>query len=167
MLTTMRDETGYYLAQEEIRQTSEQLQKEHHELGAKNEALREILDHLQEDKNRYRHDLSSRIDNLLRPVIAKLHANGGHLDAEGTSLLEQRLGMITSNDIEVFKDNLSKLSAREREVSDLIQQGSSSREIAQTLGLSPETVNKHRQSIRRKLQIDHRGINLSSYLRSK
>jgi DNA-binding CsgD family transcriptional regulator len=163
----MRDETEYYLAQEELRKASEQLQREHQELIARNETLRETLDHLQEDKSRYRHELSSRIDNLLRLAIARFRANLGQLNAEDASILEQRLGMITSHEGEGFEDNLSKLSPRESEVCRLIQQGSSSREIAQSLGLSPETVNKHRQSIRRKLQIDHREINLSSYLRSK
>jgi DNA-binding CsgD family transcriptional regulator len=43
----------------------------------------------------------------------------------------------------------------------------STKEIASTLDLSPETVHKHRQSIRKKLQIDRRGVSLASFLRTR
>ena len=41
------------------------------------------------------------------------------------------------------------------------------KQIAEELDLSSQTVHKHRQSIRRKLQIDHREINMATYVRSQ
>jgi RNA polymerase sigma factor (sigma-70 family) len=81
--------------------------------------------------------------------------------------LETRLNSVIKDDIDQFQNNLAKLTPRELDICELIQEGKTSKEIAESLGLSPETIHKHRQAIRRKLQIDHRGINLSSYLRSR
>ena len=44
-------------------------------------------------------------------------------------------------------DLLGRLTAREREVLELITKGFTSREIAETLGLSPRTVESHRAHI--------------------
>ena len=40
-------------------------------------------------------------------------------------------------------------------------------EIAGKLGVSPRTVHKHRQLIRRKLQLGNKNVNLSTYLRAR
>jgi len=167
LLTTARDVTAEVTAMRELSETTCRLQAEHQELTEKHHALAETLDHLQRDKNKYRHELASRVDNLLRPLIRKLAAMGGRLNTEDLRLLEHRLEVISVEEVDDFQENLEKLSPRERDVCELIRGGARSREIARRLGLSPETVNKHRQAIRRKLQIDHRGINLSSYLRSR
>jgi len=45
------------------------------------------------------------------------------------------------------------LSAREREVLDLIAEGRSSKEIAGILGISVKTVSFHRENIKRKLGV--------------
>jgi PAS domain S-box-containing protein len=166
LLTTARDVTAEVVALEGLERTTARLQEEHHALLDKNIALAQTLDHLQRDKNIYRHNLASRVDNLLRPMFAKLDAGKGRLAREDLRLLDQRLDMIATDHVEGLRDNLTRLSPREREVCDFIRNGIPTREIAQRLGVSPDTVNKHRQSIRRKLQIDHRGINLASYLRS-
>jgi PAS domain S-box-containing protein len=167
MITTARDITAEVASREKLRRATELLQAEHQQLLDKNLALRQILDHLQEEKSSYRHDLTSRVENLLRPLMNRLRDSGGHLGRADVMLLAQRVEMIVNRDVDGFQNNLAKLSARERDVCALIRDGLSTRRIAQQLGLSPETVNKHRQSIRRKLQIDHRGINLASFLRSR
>lgn len=46
---------------------------------------------------------------------------------------------------------MNRLSTREREILDLVLQGSSSRQIADRLGLSVRTVDNHRSTIHRKL----------------
>jgi PAS domain S-box-containing protein len=167
MMAVSRDVTEEVMASEKLKRTSDELRDEHQLLLEKNVALRELLDHLQQDKSSYRHELSSGIDNLLRPLLGKLTANGGGLVPEDIDLLEQRVDMVGCTRIGEGRGNLAQLTRRERDVCGLIQKGLSSRVMAQTLGLSHETINKHRQSIRRKLQIDHRGINLTSYLRSR
>ena len=56
---------------------------------------------------------------------------------------------------------------RELQVCEMIRNSLSSKEIADELGISLETVNKHRESIRNKLQITHSKVNLGAYLKSR
>lgn len=53
------------------------------------------------------------------------------------------------------KDYENVLSQREREVLRLIDQGKLSKEIADQLSISINTVNRHRQNILEKLNVDH------------
>jgi DNA-binding CsgD family transcriptional regulator len=51
-------------------------------------------------------------------------------------------------------------------VADLIQQGSSSKEIAALLGLSIRTIESHRKNIRAKLGLANKKENLRGFLQS-
>jgi PAS domain S-box-containing protein len=166
MLTCIRDITDQMAAHRELEQISLQLQKDHALLVEKNAALRDLLEHVQDQKNEFRHSLTAAISDLLQPIIDRLRSNGGRLSGDDLDRMEHRLEMIRRRHVQETENNLARLTPRERGICELIREGLSSRQIAQKLGVSPETVNKHRQSIRRKLQIDHRGINLTTYLRS-
>jgi two-component system, LuxR family, response regulator FixJ len=52
-----------------------------------------------------------------------------------------------------YDDSLSRLSAREREVLELMIDGGSSKEIGRKLEISPKTVDVHRANILRKLEV--------------
>ena len=52
------------------------------------------------------------------------------------------------------------LTTRETEILDLIAQGFTSKQIARRLGISPYTVNTHRDNLRRKLGV-HNGAQLA------
>jgi DNA-binding CsgD family transcriptional regulator len=167
MLATVRDVTDQKHAEAELLRATEQLQREHKELTEKNIALKQILDHIEADKTQYRHEVAARVEDLMRPIVQRLKQHDGRLTPAELELLESRLSSIIKEDIDQFQNNLAKLTPRELDICEFIQQGKTSKEIADGLGLSTETIHKHRQAIRRKLQIDHRGINLSSYLRSR
>jgi len=49
-----------------------------------------------------------------------------------------------------------RLSSRERGIVELIAQGQSNKEIARTLGITPETVKSHIKSVFTKLEVDKR-----------
>lgn len=57
-------------------------------------------------------------------------------------------------DIETARRRLAKLSAREREVLELLVEGKSNREVAERLCVSEKTVESHRSRIRAKLEVD-------------
>jgi PAS domain S-box-containing protein len=166
LLAVTRDITDRVVADERLRQTTEQLRQEHQELLRKNIALNEILGHIDEDKEQYRHEICANIDNLLRPTVRKLQQDG-RLSRRDVDVLVQGLDEITGKHIDEYRNNVSKLTPRELDILDMIRTGRSSKQIADSLGLSSQTVHKHRQSIRRKLQLDHREINLAAYLRSQ
>ncbi len=166
MLAVTRDMTETREAEALLRETTEKLRRDHVELVRKNIALNEVLEHLESEKEQYRHELCSSVDNLIRPVLRKMHDNGRLSPREIDQLLHS-LDEVTGRHIDQFKNNVSKLTPRELDILEMIRAGRSSKQIADGLGLSAQTVHKHRQSIRRKLQIDHREINLAAYLRSQ
>lgn len=165
-LAVTRDITDRVMADEKLRRTTDQLRLEHQELHRKNIAFQEVLGHMNEDKAKYRHDICTNIENLLRPTVRKLQQEG-RLSRREVDILVHGLGEITGQHIDVYRNNVEKLTPREMDILDMIRTGRSSKQIADALGLSSQTVHKHRQSIRRKLQLDHREINLAAYLRTQ
>ena len=167
MVAVTRDITEGKHAEEKLRLASEQLQSDHKALTEKNIALKQILDHLEHAKNAYRHRVAANVKDLIGPIIETLRKSGGQLKPGEIDLLEINLQRIVESDVDAHESNLSKLTARELDICELIKDGHSSKEIAETLGLSTQTVHKHRQTIRRKLQLNNKDINLAAYLRSR
>jgi PAS domain S-box-containing protein len=166
ILAVTRDVTQQKEAEEKLRELSETLRRDQVDFVRKNVALNEVLQHIEHEKQSYRHEIAANVDNLLRPMLRKLR-DEGRLDRRDIDLLERGLDEVTGRDIDQYKNNVSKLTPREFDILEMIRKGRSSKQIAEALNLSSQTVHKHRQSIRRKLQIDHREINLATYLRSQ
>jgi len=151
----------------ELKAAREHLEKERETLSEKNITLRQILEHMENDRAGFREELTSKIESLLLPVVEKLHQGDGQLSKREVDHLDETLRSILGREIDVFRRNLARLTAREFEVSEMIRNGLSSKEIASRLTISQETVHKHRESIRSKLQIKNSQVNLASYLKSK
>lgn len=167
MLSIARDVTLQKVVAMELKNAAQQLRVDHRELTEKNAALKQILDHLDNEKASHRHDVASSAKSLLQPILAKLKEAGGQLSPQYIERFEDALRRIGGEDIDDYEHNMSTLTGRELDVAELIRKGLSSKEIANKLSLSPQTVHKHRRSIRRKLQMDNKGINLAAYLRSR
>ena len=92
---------------------------------------------------------SGAVDYLEKPVDpdALLTAIRSALDADAA---HRR----TARDAEGTKQRLSILTARERQVMELVTTGCHNREIAATLGISPRTVEVHKARVMEKLQVD-------------
>ena len=145
----------------------EKLQQESESLVEKNIALNQILEHIGQDMAKFREELATSTENLLMPIVEKLKKSKGHLPLKEVDHLEDAIKSILGKEIDVFRKNLTHLTGRELEVCKMIRDGYSSKDIADTLFISLETVHKHRESIRRKLQIKHAHINLAAYLKSR
>jgi FixJ family two-component response regulator len=93
---------------------------------------------------------SGAVDFLEKPVDpdALLMAVRSALDADAA-------GRRTARDAEGVKQKLSILTARERQVMDLVAKGCHNREIAATLGISPRTVEVHKARVMEKLQVEN------------
>jgi RNA polymerase sigma factor (sigma-70 family) len=92
---------------------------------------------------------SGAVDYLEKPVDpdALLTAIRSALDADATQRRAAR-------DAEGATRRLSILSARERQVMELVAKGRHNREIAETLGISPRTVEVHKARVMEKLQVE-------------
>ena len=131
------------------------------------DCVREILAHIEKEKIDYRHNLSARVENLFTPLLDRLKETGGHLAPTEIQRLDEALQTIVEEDLSTFENNLAKLSPREFDICQMIKQGHSSKEMADQLGLSTQTIHKHRRTIRRKLELTNKDINLAAFLRSK
>jgi PAS domain S-box-containing protein len=160
-----RDITERKQYEEKLERTSRELERDQQELTEKNIALKQILDHIEQEKAEFRKDTSARIETVLKPVLAKLIENGGQLNKKDVAQLENGINSIIGADVDRFQENLTKLTPRELDICDLIKKGFSSKEIAAFLDVSVQTVHKHRQLIRRKLQLNNQDVNLAAYLR--
>ena len=91
---------------------------------------------------------SGAVDFLEKPVdpTALLAAVRTALDADAA---RRRAGM----EAEGAMQRLSVLTARERQVMELVAKGCHNREIAETLGISPRTVEVHKARVMEKLQV--------------
>jgi len=160
-----RDITERKQYEEKLERTSLELDRERQELTEKNIALKQILDHIEQEKTEFRKETSARIETVLKPVIDKLKSGAGKLNKKDIVQLENGIDSIVGADVDSFQENLTKLTPRELDICDLIKKGYSSKEIAAFLSVSVQTVHKHRQLIRRKLQINNQDVNLAAYLR--
>lgn len=89
------------------------------------------------------------IDFLEKPVAAD------RLVAQvRRGLAEDRRRRVARDKLQSIRSRFATLSPREREVMSLLARGTSNRDIASTLGISPRTVEHHREAVMRKMRVD-------------
>jgi FixJ family two-component response regulator len=102
---------------------------------------------------------SGAVDFLQKPVATeKLHATIARVLEADLQHCEELLARRN------LESRLSKLTAREREVCDLLALGKSTKEIASQLKINVKTVFVHRARVLEKMQVDNL-VALSSLLR--
>lgn len=134
-------------------------------LQEKNIALKEILGHIEEEKADFKQRIAESVDQYLLPVLSRIIESPEKISRSNLIVLSNSL-----KDLSTISGGItqlySKLSPREIEVCNLIKLGNTSKEIAETLNISPATVQKHREQIRRKLGLTNKDVNLPSHLKN-
>lgn len=133
-------------------------------LKEKNIALKEVLSHIEEEKKILKYEIGRFIRDGMIPAAKKIVNPDGSVNPGFYNLLLENLDQLSIEPgamIQAF----ANLTPREMEICNLIRSGASSKEIADSLSLSPLTVNKHRERIRKKLVISKKNINLASFLK--
>jgi PAS domain S-box-containing protein len=167
VLAIVRDITVHVETENSLKETNERLQAERALLGEKNAALRAILTQLEQQRIEFEERVCSSLEHMFAPYLQKLRSGNGRLNNRELAELEDAFESIVGKGVNTFKENYAKLSPREAEICELIAKGLSSKEISEALNVAPQTVHKHRETIRRKLRIQNLEINLSTYLRNK
>ena len=144
--------------------TLRQLQVERQALRDANAALHDSLVQSQKEKKMVGASIQAKIDKIITPIFYALQAEMNGNQLEYLELLKKNLEDIISPFVEGNQGITSKLSPAELLICNMIKHGFSTKEIATTRGISPATVNRHRESIRRKLGLTNRKLNLISYL---
>ena len=141
------------------------LQNHRQALEAKNIALRELLDRVDAEKRQLLQVIHGNFNRTVAPLIQRLLTSSDGRSRRQIEQLDENLRQIMSPLLRQLESEYDKLSPREAEVCSLIRNGLTSKEIAENLRVSVETVHKFRYQIRKKLGITNRRINLRSYLR--
>jgi len=112
--------------------------------------------------------ISHRIETLLLPTIEKIKREST-ADVRNTylDLMRDQLINLTSGFSKELDGRFLRLTRTEMKICKSIQLGLASKEIAQAMNISFETVQAHRRNIRKKLGLRGRKINLHTLLMSK
>lgn len=141
-----------------------QLVRERQALREANAALRTVLSRLEEEKTHLRRDVRENVERMLMPLVRELESTVPAAWRDDLRLLREGLDQIASPFVRGLVRANPSLTPTEVRVCEMIRGGMSTKDIARTRGVSPSTVHRQRESIRRKLGITGRRVNLSSYL---
>ncbi|MGB6068425.1 MAG: PAS domain S-box protein [Desulfomonilaceae bacterium] len=132
-----------------------------------NEALKVIIQGIEEQKKEVETRISHNLNLTVQPILEQLRSQD--LTEEANFLLRS-LEFNLANMLSPFGSNLAgnspSLTPREIRICEMVRSGLSSKQIAKVMGISPQTVLVHRKNIRRKLVLPKSRQNLASFLRA-
>ncbi len=152
--------------EKEIQNAKERLEIEGRAMEEKNIALRELVESFNRQKANIEKQVVGNIEEFILPAIRRLKAYSDKSLERSFEMVEANLHEIASPFASRLKTDFSKLSPRELEVCRMIKTGMTTKEIAQSLGLSHNTAQKYRELIRKKLGLTGKDVNLNTFLQS-
>ncbi len=173
---SQRDVTDRKKAQDELathRERLEELVKERTKdlenktqiLEELNAATRALLRHREEDRKELEERFVANMKNLILPYAEKMRRT--RLDERQLSylgIMETHLNEIMSPLMRTMQQH--NFTPTESQVASLIKDGRCTKEIAEIMGVAPSSIDTHRKSIRKKLGLSNKKVNLESHLRS-
>lgn len=155
-LCFQKDITARKAAEEELKAQTENLTE-------MNAALKVLLKHRENDRKEIEERLSLNIKELVLPYVEKLKT--AKLDATHTAyihIIDDHLREILSPFLIKLTSKHSHFTPREIQVAGFIKDGMTTKDIANILNVSTNSVDVYRQNIRKKLGISNKKVNLRS-----
>jgi len=150
----------------DLREANRAIQREHQALQEANIALRAVLSRLEEEKRGIKASVAANIQKVIMPIVFELELEVTGRQRSYVTLLRRSLQEITSPFLSQIARDHVQLTPVEIAISTMIRNGLSTKEIAQLRCISPATVRRHRENIRRKLSLKNRKANLATYLQA-
>ena len=154
-------------AEEALIKKDKELESRANKLEEMNTALNVLLDKRNEDKITLQEQVVTNVKKLAFPYVEKLKkSNLNNEQKIYAELIESSLDEIISPFSHQLSSPLIGLTSTEIKIADLVKRGKTTKEIAAFANLSPKTIERHRENIRKKINIKNKKINLQSYLSS-
>jgi DNA-binding CsgD family transcriptional regulator len=148
-------------------QAEEALKMKTVRLEEANTALNILLKKRAEDKKETEEKVLFNLKEMIMPYLEKLKNSGLNKKQKiCAEIIESNLNDIVSPFVRKLSRTCLKLTPSEIQVANLIRQDKCTKEIAEVMNLSARTVESYRDSIRKKVGIKHKKINLKTYLLS-
>jgi PAS domain S-box-containing protein len=162
-----RDTTKRKLFEEALKKKDDELERKSVSLLESNAALKVLLKQREADKIELERNVLSNVGEIIMPYIQELKKYPLTLHTRSCiDVIETNLANITSPFLRNITIKHFHLTPRETQVANLIKEGRTTKEIADFLNMSPGTIDFHRNSIRRKFNLNNKKVNLRSYLSS-
>ena len=130
-----------------------------------NTALKVLLDHHKNDQKEFEKTITANMKNRVAPYVEKLrHTPLDTGQAALVEIIERGIQEIASPFLKNITSRYAHFTRREIEIIDLIKDGKTTKEIADTLHMGKRTVDSHRDNIRKKFEVTDKKVNLRSYL---
>jgi len=150
----------------DLRAAHRAIQREHQALQEANIALRTVLARLEEEKKGIKASVAANIQKVIMPIVFELELEVTGRQRSYVTLLRRSLQEIASPFLSQIARDHVQLTPGEIAIGTMIRNGLSTKEIAQLRCISPATVRRHRENIRRKLGLRNRKANLATYLQA-
>jgi len=171
ILIIVRDITERKRTEETLEKYHEQLEELVDErtrnLEEANIALKILLKRREKDKAELEEKILSNVKELVLPFLEKLNNEDlNEMQKAFTDIVEYNLNDIISPFVKELSSKYLNFTATEIRIANVIKQGKTTKEIAELLIMSPRTVDIHRYNIRKKLGINNKKADLTTYLLS-
>jgi PAS domain S-box-containing protein len=134
------------------------------DIRSKNITLKEILNNIQKEKVEFRAQIAENISQVIIPTLKKTINTDGSVNLVYFEMVLGNLRELAAETDSKAIRAYSNLTPREAEICEMLRSGANSKEIADALKISLQTVSKHREHIRKKLVISNKNIGLAEYL---
>lgn len=162
-----RDITEKKRAEQGLKEREEELEIKTSSLKEVNTALKVLLKRRDEDKIELEEKVLLNVKDLVLPYLEKLKKSGlGKRERSYLDILESNLNDIISPFSRRLSPTYLNFTPSEIQVANLLKHGKTTKDIAEFLNLSCETIDFHRKNIRKKIGIKNKKANLRTYLLS-
>jgi len=143
----------------------EYLRQEKSKAEEMNVTLRNVMKAIDKEKEELELSISQKVVTSIIPSLQKLATeDSSEVRKMYMNILRDQLAGLTKSTGAINNEDMMKLTKSEIQVCQLIQSGSTSKDIADSMNISTETVQTHRKNIRKKLGLSGKDVNLFAYL---
>jgi DNA-binding CsgD family transcriptional regulator len=130
--------------------------------------LRNVMKAIEQEKKGWEGAIAHKIEKYLLPALDRVKKEPfGEMRNSYLDLVREHLLGMTKGFSRELDGRFLRLTRSELRICQYIQSGHSTKEIAEAMHTSFETIQTHRKNIRKKLGLRGRTINLYSYLTSR